>query len=105
MRRDELFEVLEPPPHGLTRLRGKLASRRANRLLWPALVLASAAAAVLLFLPKSEAPAEFSAALAMEPGPPVSALDGQSLGLERLPSGNPKVVLYRVAVLSGSPPR
>jgi len=32
-------------------------------------------------------------------GPPVSALDRQALGLERLPSGNPKVVLYRVAVL------
>jgi hypothetical protein len=100
MKRDELFEVLEPPPHGLTRLRAKLASRRANRLVWPALVTAVAAAvALLVFLPRGEAPVDFRAALVMESGPPVSALDGQSLGLERLPSGNPKVVLYRVAVL------
>ena len=99
MKRDDVFEVLEPPPHGLTRLRGKLASRRANRLLWPALVTAVAAAVVVLLVPRGEVPADFSASLARESGPPVSALDGQSLGLERLPSGNPKVVLYRVAVL------
>ena len=109
MKRDELFEVLEPPPHGLTRLRARMAARRANRLLRPALALAFAAAVALLLVPR-EAPVDLSADLRASltgslvglgsDGAPVAALDGRSLGVERLPSGNPKVVLYRVAVLT-----
>ncbi|MDP1829401.1 MAG: hypothetical protein Q8L48_39410 [Archangium sp.] len=103
MKRGDVFEVLEPPPHGLTRLRGKLASRRVNRVLWPALVMAVAAALVLFFIPR-EAPVDLRQRLVggvfgPGSGPPVSALDGRALGLERLPSGNPQVVVYRVAVL------
>jgi hypothetical protein len=105
MKREELFEVIEPPPHGLTRLRGKLASRRANRWLRPALLLAFAATmAVLLLVPRTSHP-EVNVSLVTplllpERGAaPVSALDGSRLALERLPSENPKVVLYRVAVL------
>lgn len=106
MKPGELFEVLEPPPHGLTRLRARMAARRANRLLWPALVLAVAAAVVLLFVPR-EQPVDLLVPLAASVfganvgAPPASALDGQELGLERMPSSNPNVVLYRVAVLSG----
>lgn len=113
MKRDELFEALEPPPHGLTRLRGKLATRRAHRLLRPALVLAFAAAVALLFVPRAP-PVDWSTELQGSltgslvgqggGGEPVSALDGQALGLERLPSSNPQVVLYRVAMLSQEPP-
>lgn len=103
MKRDELFEVLEPPPHGLTRLRARLAARRARRLLWPALVSSLAALLVVLFVPR-EQPVDLRAALADSvfgaEGPPVSALDGSALAVERLPSSNPQVVLYRVASLT-----
>ena len=108
MKREELFEVLEPPPHGLTRLRGRMATRQANRWLRPALLLAFAATMIaLLVVPRadqSEGP-QLDAALVtplLRPSlgaPPVSALDGSKLALERLPSENPRVVLYRVAVL------
>ena len=109
MKREELFEVLEPPPHGLTRLRGRMATRQANRWLRPALLLAFAATMItLLVVPRAADQAEgpqLDAALVtplLQPSlgaPPVSALDGSKLALERLPSENPRVVLYRVAVL------
>ncbi len=90
MKHEELFEVMEPPPHGLTRLRGKMASRRASRLLWPALVTAFAAAAVLLLVPRGEAPADLSTPFAHHllgegAGPVVSALDTQRLAVEQMP--------------------
>ena len=107
MKHDELFEVVNPPAHGLTRLRGKLASRRANRLLRPALVFALAAAVSLVFVPRgaTEPAADLRNALlssllgAERTGPSVSALDARTLGVERLPSSNPKVLVYRVALL------
>ena len=109
MKRDELFEVLEPPPQGLTRLRARVASRRADRLLRPALALAFAAVVALLFVPRA-VPVDLTGDLRASltgslvglgsTGAPVTALDAQSVAVERLPSGNPKVVLYRVAVLT-----
>jgi hypothetical protein len=108
MKREELFEVLEPPPHGLTRLRGRMATRQANRWLRPALLMAFAATmAALLFVPRdaTEPGPKLEVSLLtplLQPqlgAPPVSALDGSKLAVERLPSANPKVVLYRVAVL------
>ena len=109
MKREELFEVFEPPPHGLNVLRGRMATRQAKRWLRPALLLAFAATALtLLFFPRGDAARDqprLDLALVtpwLKPeadAPPVSALDGSRLALERLRSENPKVVLYRVAVL------
>lgn len=109
MKREELFEVLEPPPHGLTRLRGRMATRQANRWLRPALLMAFAATMVtLLLLPRAgerDPGPQLDVALVtpwLKPeagAPPVAALDGSRLAVERLPSANPRVVLYRVAVL------
>lgn len=103
----KLFEVLEPPPHGLTRLRAKRAARRGRRWAWPALAVALAATVTVLFVVPREAPVDFGASLqgslfAPGAGPAVSALDAQVLGVEALPSGNPRVLLYRVAVLSAA---
>jgi hypothetical protein len=114
MKRNEVFEVLEPPPHGLTRLRARMATRRATRLLRPALALALAFAAVvvLLFVPRA-APVDLTPDLRASltgsllglgsGGAPVTSLDGRAAAVERMPSGNPKVVLYRVAVLAEAP--
>lgn len=106
MKHDDVFEVLEPPPHGLTRLRARMAARRARRVLWPALVFSLAALLVLLFLPPREPPvdlrASYAASVFNARGAPVTALDGSAVAVERMPSSNPQVVLYRVSSLSSA---
>lgn len=98
MKRDELFEVLEPPPHGLTRLRARLEERRSRRLAGPLLVLASAAAVLTVALwPRPEAPrVDFSAALITAPEGVTAR--GET-AVEAQPSSNPNVVIYRAEVL------
>lgn len=103
MKHDEVFEVLEPPPHGLTRLRARMAARRARRVLGPALVGSLAALLVVLFFPRDEAVdlrASYAASVFNAGGPPVTALDGSAVAVERMPSSNPQVVLYRISSLS-----
>lgn len=109
MKREQVFEPLEPPPFGLERLRARLAERR--RRVSP-LVLAGvvASALVVLFvwpktpgvdlvaLARSSAAAPMVGVRSLED---VSALD--ETGVLRLPSQNPDVVLYRVASLQQEP--
>lgn len=99
MKRDEVFEVLEPPPHGLTRLRARMEERRARRFAWPVLVAVSAAAALaVVFWPRTEGPrVDFTAQLAAMQTETATGL-GQT-ALEPLTSQNAGVVLYRVSVL------
>ncbi len=96
MKHDELFEVLEPPPHGLTRLRAAMEEKRRHRVMWPAVVAASAAAALLLLMPRQPDPL-VSAARA-ELMAPADAVTGHGdTAVEALPSSTPGVVIYRVA--------
>jgi hypothetical protein len=97
MKHRDVFEPLEPPPHGLTRLRAGMEERRARRVLWPVLAtsLAVAVLAVVLW-PREETPrVDFSAAVTAmtSTSAPVQAL-GET-GVEPLRSSNPDVVVYR----------
>jgi len=99
MKRDEVFEVLEPPPHGLTRLRARMEERRARRFAWPVLVTASAVAVLaVVFWPRAEGPrVDFTAQLEAMKVETATGL-GQT-ALEPLVSQNAGVVLYRVSVM------
>ena len=111
MKKSELFEPLEPPPGGLTRLRARLGERRAPA--WrPVLVAASALAFVVVGTLTSRAPqpADLYSAVRSDPEAAVAmgldtpqaepaAITGGAAGLLRLKSSNPQVVMYRLATL------
>lgn len=100
MKREDVFEVHEPPPRGLTRLRARMEERRASRVLRPVLVVAVLAVVALLVLwPRAEVErVDFSQSVAaldaMPAGASVMAL-GET-GVEPLRSTNAQVVLVRV---------
>ena len=56
---DPLFEELEPPPGGLTRLCAQIAAEQRRPLRWPAFALAASAAAALVLwvVPRPQQPA------------------------------------------------
>ncbi len=100
MKRNEVFEVIEPPPFGLERLRARMAEQRRAPTKW---VLAGALATLLLVLvwwPRT-APVDLVGAtrgFLSEPAHDVTSLDATGAVLE-LPSSNPEVILARVATL------
>ena len=105
MKREQVFESLEPPPFGLERLRARLAERR--RRVSPLVlvgVLASALVVVLAW-PKTQGVDLVALARASAAAPMVGVTSGDDVtalaetGVLRLPSQNPDVVLYRVASL------
>lgn len=107
MKRDQLFEVLEPPPHGLTRLRAQLAARRAR--CWKGALALSAAATlvVVLLTPRPHAnPFERDARAALDAlradGPGLEARG--STGVQALPSSTPRVMLWRVTAVDEADP-
>lgn len=100
MKRDEVFEVLEPPPHGLTRLDARLRERNSARLARRlALGLAmSAAAVVLTLLPRAEPELSQAArTLASVPGEAVVAR-GETV-VQPMASSTGNVVLVRVSAI------
>lgn len=99
MKRDEVFEVLEPPAHGLTRLRARMEERRARRFAWPVLVGVSAVAVLaVVFWPRTEVPrVDFTAQVAAMKVETATGLGRTAL--EPLVSQNAGVVLYRVSVM------
>jgi hypothetical protein len=115
MKTSELFEVLEPPPHGWTRLSTRLTEHRTP--LWrPALGAAFAVAVVVLGTltthepEPSEPPADLMALAMTEPvsaetlgvhreQEPVTVYGGNA-AVMRLPSSNPNVLMYRLATVS-----
>ena len=105
MKREQVFEELEPPPFGLERLRARMAERR--RRVSPLVLVGVVASAlvVLLAWPKTPGVDLVALARASAAAPMVgvrSADDVTALeetGVLRLPSQNPDVSLYRVASL------
>ncbi len=105
MKRSQVFEVLEPPPFGLERLRAR-RDEQPRRLGTLVLVgLATCACLVLLRWPRPSAVDLVSLARATSAAPmmghavlsEVTALD--NTGVLALPSTDPQVSLYRVASL------
>ena len=101
MKRNEVFEVVEPPPFGLERLRARMAEQRVAPTRW---VLVGAVATVLLvlvFWPRSPAVNLVSATSSFlsEPTRDVTSLDPSTGAVLELPSSNPDVILARVASL------
>jgi len=107
MKKSELFETLEPPPYGWARVSARLEVRRQPR--WQlALAAAFALAIVISGTLTSDQPqtVEVFPGLALgldapEATEPV-AITGGSAALLRLPSSNPKVVMYRLASLDAN---
>lgn len=101
MKRHEVFEVVEPPPFGLERLRARMAEQRRAPTKW---VLAGAVATLLLVFvvwPRS-APVDLvgaTSAFFVAPTRDVSPLDVSTGAVLELPSSNPEVILARVASL------
>ncbi len=99
MKRDEVFEVLEPPPHGLTRLRARMNERRASRAVWRALAVSAAVvlAGVVLWPRQQVRAPDFTAYLAglTATGAPVEGR-GET-AVELLASRNAEVVVYRAS--------
>jgi hypothetical protein len=109
VKREEIFEVLEPPPYGWTRLEARLSERRGAR--WPlavaavALAAASLLIAVVLAWPRTQAVdlsveiSRSSAAASFGLGEDTRTLAVRTGAAEALPSSDPNVVLYRVAMV------
>lgn len=82
MKREAVFEVVEPPPGGLTRLRARLDEARTSRPWWLAVPAVATAALVVFLVVGRSAPAPLaldawsSAALGVtRPAPDVALLD------------------------------
>ena len=110
MKSANVFEPIEPPPGGLTRLRVSMSEPR-RPFRWSP-VLAGALAVALLCVGRAwiltrdnvDLVAEMRDSIFSETAnaEPVALGRGQPAALQRLPSGNPQVVLYRVAMLDPS---
>lgn len=116
MKREELFERLEPPPGGVAKLRERMAARPAStfvvRRLVPAAAALAIAAIVLLFWSRREKTPDLLAAardragleevaLGLAPSPRSSAaLSGNertTAALAEVPSSNGAVAFYWVS--------
>jgi hypothetical protein len=111
--RDALFELLEPPPGGVERMRARLAEPEQARVGFGFAAFGVAAVAVLAvliaLLPPAPEPAavvdnailaapELDRLLGRESAPvPLSVERGdQRVQIEELPSSDPQVRIYRV---------
>ena len=117
MKREDVFERLEPPPGGVAKLRERMSVRRwsmparARRVAPFAAALAVAAVVLLLFWPRGRAPDLLAAArehggadevlLGLAPALARSAAltpDARATtGLAEVPTSNPSVAFYWVS--------
>jgi hypothetical protein len=111
MRRDEIFERLEPPPGGLAALRARMDARPRRAHLLVPLALAVAAAVVLLVVGRGRTPDLVAAArqrgdapeielgLAPRPASPVAVEreDRATTALAEVQTADPRVVFYWVS--------
>jgi hypothetical protein len=108
VKREEIFEAMEPPPYGWTRLEARLNARRARR--WPWAVVAAAALLLVTFLawPRAAAVdvtleiARSSAAASFGLGGDTRTLAVRTGAAEALPSSDANVVLYRIAMVDST---
>lgn len=112
MKRSELFEAVEPPPYGWSRMSARLSERR--QPVWrPALGAVFAVAIVVAgtltsrvpvlpvnLLPLALADPASAATLGLDvPQEPVAVVGGNA-AVMRLPSSNPQVLMYRLATVT-----
>lgn len=98
MKRDELFEVLEPPPGGLTRLRARMKAPVKVRW-WVPLGVVAAGVAVLVAVPAREPTVDLwsQSRFWFTAGPPVVRGEGGT-GVREV-SSSPGVLFVRVSTL------
>jgi hypothetical protein len=97
MKRSDVFEQLEPQPHGWTRLRARLQTERPRgRWLAVATVSALAVLLVLIALPRRVPAVDLSPFVLTGEGPALVVKNGAAL---QLPTSDPSVLLYRVETL------
>jgi len=95
----DLFEKLEPPVGGLARLRERLArehERRLPRAIWVGGLISGLAAAAVV----AAGPWAWRRRPSARPRAP-AAVESAATIVTRLPSSNPKVVLFAVASTQG----
>jgi hypothetical protein len=114
MKTSELFEVLDPPPRGWSRLNARLSAKPAP--MWrPALGAVFAIAVVVLGTLTTREPVQAVNLLPIALADPISAASlgvyrkqepvsvfGTNAAVYRLPSSNPQVVMYRLSTLTES---
>jgi hypothetical protein len=111
MKRDEIFERLEPPPNGLGTLRARIERANRPRRVWriPALAFAAAAVAVVIWIVvrrddpvraarQHQGSAEMALGLAPLPTTPATLDDDAraTTALLEVQTSNPKVAFYWV---------
>jgi hypothetical protein len=101
MKRDDLFERIDPPPGGLAKLRAKMSAPRRRAPRAAALAFAVAVAIVLLFVSRRREPDALASArphlgLAPLPSTRVALADEEksSTVLVQVPTKNPNVSFY-----------
>ena len=84
-----LLADLDPPPHGLVKLRARLLRRRKRQALWAGLVLgpAAATAAIVAVLVQAPAPARFDHPALVEHVGVEVVVDGQRVRAVELSEG------------------
>lgn len=92
------FEVLDPPPHGLTRLRAGLNERRRLAVTWRLALATAAAALLLLWWAQPSDAVDLRAAAGVRFEDPVADVVGRGeTGVQVMPSSDPHVVFARVS--------
>ena len=119
MKREDLFEQLEPPPGGVAKLRERMTARPSPlvRRLVPAAAARAIAAGVLLFWSRREKAPDLVAAarhragleqvaLGLAPAPAGSAAlteeERATTALAEVPTSNSKVAFYWVSSTTGT---
>jgi hypothetical protein len=102
MKRSDVFHVIEPPPNGWTRLHAQLEQRPPRRWAWALAVAAALLLAVVLWPRAHEVPVTLTRSMSAVAlgfdahGPALAALEGAA---EAVPSSDPNVLLFRIAMV------
>jgi hypothetical protein len=118
MKREDVFERLEPPPGGVAKLRERMTARPSSvaRRLVPVAAALAIAAIVLLFWSRGTTPDLVAAArhragleqvaLGLAPAPGGSAVltdeERATTALAEVPTSNPTVAFYWVSSTAGT---
>ena len=107
MRQQDLFERLDPPPHGLTRLRARLEARGPRRVLLYAVAFGVLAGIVAAWIARPRTPDLVARAhgraslddvgLGFARAPTGPVVDGEGTALAEVKTTDPRVVFVWVA--------